>query len=67
MVIYGLPWATESTALYYNKDIFRIPDTFEELLEIAKSYTGDQYDYLILVTFTSATPFSPPGVMCSER
>lgn len=46
--LYGLPWATESTALYYNKDIFpEIPDTFEELLEMAKeATTGDQYGLL---------------------
>lgn len=46
--LYGLPWATESTALYYNKDIFpEIPETFEELVAMAKAVTsGDQYGLL---------------------
>lgn len=46
--LYGLPWATESTALYYNKDIFpEIPETFEELVAIAKeATTADQYGLL---------------------
>ena len=69
--LYGLPWATESTALYYNKDIFpEIPDTFEELLEMAKkATTGDQYGLLFDIgDFYFSHAFSlPKGAMCLER
>lgn len=46
--LYGLPWATESTALFYNKDIYpEIPDTFEEFLVLAQeATTEDQYGLL---------------------
>ncbi len=46
--LYGLPWATESTILYYNKDIYpEIPATFEEFYELVKAATkGNQYGLL---------------------
>jgi len=49
--LYGLPYATESVALFYNKDLVPEPPvTFEELITIAKGLTNREegrYGFLI--------------------
>jgi len=49
--LYGLPYATESVALFYNKDLVpEPPATFEELITIAKGLTNrekGEYGFLI--------------------
>lgn len=49
--LYGLPYATESVALFYNKDLVpEPPATFEELITIAKGLTNREegrYGFLI--------------------
>jgi len=49
--LYGLPYATEAVALFYNKDLVpEPPATFEELITIAKGLTNrekGEYGFLI--------------------
>jgi len=49
--LYGLPYATESVALFYNKDlVIEPPKTFEELITMAKELTNREegrYGFLI--------------------
>lgn len=51
--LYGLPYATEAVALFYNKDLIsEPPKTFEELITIAKGLTNrekGEYGFLIQV------------------
>ncbi|ADU31216.1 extracellular solute-binding protein [Evansella cellulosilytica] len=48
--VYGAPLVMENTALYYNKDIIsEVPETMEELYELAEELTdasNDEYGFL---------------------
>ncbi|MDQ0352173.1 arabinogalactan oligomer/maltooligosaccharide transport system substrate-binding protein [Alkalibacillus filiformis] len=48
--VYGLPKATETPVLFYNKEhLDEAPDTFDELFEFSQDFTdGDNYGYLAL-------------------
>ncbi|WP_332632278.1 maltose ABC transporter substrate-binding protein [Halalkalibacter flavus] len=44
--LYGYPYAIETYALYYNKDLVdEVPETFEELLELSKDFTDVRTDH----------------------
>ncbi|OIJ22274.1 maltose ABC transporter substrate-binding protein [Anaerobacillus alkalidiazotrophicus] len=44
--IFGYPYAIETYALYYNKDLVdEVPETFEELLKISKEFTNVRTDH----------------------
>lgn len=48
--LYGLPKATETPVLIYNKDLMpEPPETYEELFEFSKEFVGtDEYGFLAL-------------------
>ncbi|MFC4320541.1 extracellular solute-binding protein [Litchfieldia salsa] len=47
--LYGLPKATETPVFIYNKDLMeKAPETTDELFEISKGFSGDQYGFLAL-------------------
>jgi len=42
--LYGLPYAVEAIALFYNKEYMEeVPATFEELADLAEEYTDDEF------------------------
>ncbi|WP_027339619.1 extracellular solute-binding protein [Halonatronum saccharophilum] len=57
--LYGLPYGYDAVALIYNKDLIsEIPDTFDELLDIAEELTdGDQYGFMYDPEFFRSFPF----------